>query len=708
MYGDIYSGRARGKSFDGRGSLTIEDATRNLAVRNAVTPPYTPKINTNILENQSTSDSSNESIRSFGETPKEIHLYFAVGLSSMGPQFSPEDTQKLIDARNLFAFLNGQPLVSTPARPTNFRVLLSIASYLKQLQFTNIDGSTFGEAVIVSTNFSMEDLRYADVRGNLEKMMEALILGENLRSVDLYNEAFAHAAGNYDRLKDSSPLWNEISPATRNKLERASIDLKSRIHSVAVRLNDFEFPSMFAGIGASTSSPEAKLVRFNRWKAHFLGMRKQTISYYKHLHGSWPPKANSKKNKFHQGGLNRLVLKGLYSDLCGVYDYLADRSSFTSRGLAESDDKATSDMNLVHAAVRKLLSEYDRSSPPVQPPVPFDVPLSPDITTVEPGFPLLGPKDQNKHLTRRLKDHEMAMVLAKSCNLKSDSHQPFLEMYKEFEAKEAKNMNMQEMSEMRYGHWIFIYAVLQSLPMLALDAPELKHTDGVEYFLCEVPLGGLPWVEDFGAVKMSWYGVQGGQGVVSLPADVVNYGVEATYRRSHCWTIAEKWLSGEFDDETVTDTQQPELSPLSPPPGFAGGELGLRPSARRRDSDSNGSQAGGLTPHDKRRSGSRQSRQSQRNSIALGLERLPIPAGEDAHFAPIGGYSPVHSRPGSAGRPMSRGTSPMGYGSGGRRASGYVAAVDSTPGTPSVKGSTFDDILGGMDDPKKKKGKKKK
>jgi hypothetical protein len=707
MYGDLYSGRLAETGSDERGYDTIEDSTRNLAIQNSTTPPYTPKPVANGSENHSTSGDSNESILSFPEGPKEIHLYFPTGLSSSGAQLSAEDSQKLIDIRNLFAFLHGQPLVSTPARPTNFDILLSIASRLEELQFTNFDGSTFGEAVIASTKFIMEDLMLSDVRESLDKNIQTLVLSEKLRSAEIYNEAFAHAAGNYDKLEAAkSCYWDHISPATLNKLQRASIDLKSRINSVMLRLTDFEFPSIFTGIGASTSSPEAKLIRFKYWKTHFMLMRKQTMSYYKNLHGSWPPKVNHKKNKFQQGGLNRLVLKGLYNDLCGVYDYLADRTSFTSRSMAETDDKTSEDQNLVHAALRKLLSEYDRSSPPVQPPVPYDVPLEPDISTVEPGFHNMSPKEQHQHLNRRLKDAEMTLILTKTYNLKSDHNQPFLDMYKVFEAKEAKRMSILELTEMRYGHWIFIYAVLQALPLLVMDVPDLRQTQGVESFLCMPPLGGFPWVEDYGAVKMSWYGVQGGQGVVSLPSDVVNYGVEATYRRSHCWTIADKWLSGQINDDSSLDgNHERDLSPLSPPPGFAGGELGLRPSVRRRDRDSYSSQISTFEASHKRRSGSRQHLQSQRNSIALGLERLPIPTNEDQGLSPMPGFG---SRPGTSGsgRPMTRGTSPMSSCQAhSRRASSHARLLSSEYSTPELKGSTFDDILGSMENGKVKKNK---
>jgi hypothetical protein len=610
---------------------------------------------------------------------------------------NPTDTQKLIDGRNFFAFLTGQPLVATPIRPTNFRILLSIAQFLKQFQFTNMDGSTYGEAVIASSCFFLDDLAYADVRYSLEKTVEALILGENMRSKELYNEAFAHAVGKYEEIKGlKTPLLDEISSQTRLKLDRADIDLGHRLGAVRVRLTEFDFPSLFAGVGASTTSDESKIVRFKQWKSHFMAMRKQVLQYYKGLHGSWPPKANAKKNKFHINGLNRLVLKGLYADLCGLYDLLADRTSLTSRGMSESEDKETDDNNPVHAALRKLLAEYDRSSPPVQPPVPFDVPLVPSVTTIEPRFDLMGPKEQHKLLKRSLKDYEAALVLTKAHNMKGNSKTSFIEFYKDFELKQGKGMNINELAEMRYGHWIFLYAVIQALPLTVTDAPDLIYTDGVEYFLCEVPLGGLPWTEDGSGPKMSWYGIQGGTGVVSLPSDVVNYGVEATYRRSHCWTVAEKWLSGEDDEEEAEALQASELSPLSPPPGFnGGGELSLRPSARQRDRSSNDSPISGLTPSHHRS----RSRQSLRNSISLGLERLPIPTGEEPHYVPASGYG---SRPSSSHGAMSRQGSPTSYGGRGLPSRGG----DVTPGSPAVKGSTFDDILGSMDDPKGKKKKK--
>jgi hypothetical protein len=611
----------------------------------------------------------------------------------MGPQFQQKDVQSLIDIRNLFAFLTGQPLMATRRNPSQFRIFLSIAAVLKKFEFSNLDGSTYGESAAFSFGFYVEEQHLADVRSSREATIEGLILGEQMRSVELYNEAFAHAAGKYSAIKGiNSPLFDELSTLTRTRLENSARELSSRQHSTELRLNDFDFPSLFAGIGNSATSEESKIVRFKYWKSNYLSFRKQVLSYYKDLHGQWPPKASSKKNNFSESGLNRLALKGLYADLCGLYDYLVDRASITTRAYDASDDQDATNVSPAAAALRKLLSEFDRSSPPVQPPIPFDVPLIPTLASVDPKFTTLSPKDQHKLNTRKLKENESTLLLTKSHNLDADFKTPFIDMYKLFEQKESRGKNIQELSEQRFGHWIFLYAVIQSLPLLVVDAPGLRFTDGVEYFLCQPPMGNSPWIEDAPGVKMGWFQVKGGGGVVSLPDDVVNYGVEATYRRSHCWIMGEKWIGHEPEAAPYEPMGPEALSPLSPPPGFAGGELGLRPSIRGRErsvSDS-GQRTPGLSPgpHSHQRSRSRQS--NQRDSIALGLERLPIPAVDDR-------WSPAVSMPSSrGGSPIS----PMGY---------HGMRTQNREGdTPISAGATFDDILSGMNlGGNEKKGKRK-
>lgn len=664
------------------------------------TPPETP------IDGPAGSEASSDYMNPFPENNGENHIYFPTDLSTDDPtKFSPEDIQNLVNVRNFFAFMTGQPLVATKACPTTYYIFLAISSILQKFEFSNFDGSTYGEAAAASFAFFVDEFRLADVRQSREKNIEALVIGERMRSKELYHEAFVHAAGKWTSIKDlKSGLFKEISTNTRDRLERASLELSQRQQRAEERLRDFEYPALFSGAAASKTSVESKIARFPNWKTNYLSMRRHMLSYHKIVHGQWPPKQKT-KNQFVEGGLNRQVLKQLYTDMCNLYDFLADRDTITTRSL-DSDDQDVAHANPIHLATRKVLAEFDRSSPPVLPPIPFDVPKVPTMASIEAGYPLLSPKDQHKASTRKLKEYELLLILAKSHNLDSDKKTPFLEMYKGFEEKESKGKNAQELADQRYGHWLFLYAVIQSLPMLVVDVDNLRFTDGVDYFLCQPPLGNLPWLEDASGVKMAWYGVQGGQGVVSLPSDVVNYGTEGVYRRSHCWTIAQKWINAAEANEPSYQQFSPEendeggyMSPLAPPPGFGGSYS--RPSSSGRDDGSRRSSvaSNGLLGIDNRSN----SRLSKRNSVMVGLEMLPIPGGMEPGFrsdSPGGRESPVSV--------MGRGASPYSRGSVVSRNSVASFHTDGRPtSSAGRKESTFDDILGTSGLGKKDKGKKK-
>ncbi|EPQ62046.1 hypothetical protein BGT96224_A20511 [Blumeria graminis f. sp. tritici 96224] len=660
-------------------SLRIEECPQ----QNIGTPPYTP--------NQCSGPGSIQSKGSLNSLDQSCihHLYFPIDLSSQEIPCSPNDSQKLVDVRNLFALLTSQPLVATPMCPSNFKTLLAVSVLLKEFDFSNEDGSSFGTAVDLSFSFCLKELpQLADCRESNQTTIEALILAEAMKSTELYNEAFAHAVGKYSALVSpkSSGRLSFISPLTRNRLEKSYRDLKQRVRAVNDRLIDFEFPSLFAGIAASNTMAESKLVRFKQWRVSFAAFRKHVLSYYKELHGQWPPKASSKKNNFIESGLNRMVLKAFYSDLCDLYDFLADRESLTTRvydGDGEEESVATASCA---TALRKLLDEYDRSSPPVQPPIPFDISLVPSIGSIEPTFHGLGPMDQYKKMHQKLTESEVGLILAKSHNLDSDYKTPFIEAFKAFELKEGRGRSAAELSEQRHGHWIFLYSCIQALPLLVTDAPGLQYTDdapglqytdGVEYFLCQVPLGNLPWVEDQSQVKMTWFGVQGGQQIVSLPSDVVHHGVEATYRRSHCWVAAEKWIASE-QNSIMSELQEDEdFSPLSPPPGFSGSSFGLRQGTPTQEKNSE--TVSRCSSRNSCSSTSQlqvrgRSRQCPRNSIILGLERVQIDF-DGNQFQ---------------GKPGSRGNSPVSYNCRSQSRTGE--------GTESrdLGSSTFDDILHSM------------
>jgi hypothetical protein len=491
-------------------------------------------------------------------------LYFPISLSIEhmavpipGRELSldHEDIEILINVRNLIAFLVGGALVATRRRHTFFAIFLSIAKSLEDYNFTNIDGTTFGEVANASFESYIDELDLADVRASCEKVIEALVLGEQMRSTLLYKEAFAHAVGRYDDIQESAKVPDiaakikMISRATRLRLERAYIDLRQRLETVDARLTDFEFPSLFIG---SKAKP---------FKDDYMAMRRHVMGHYKTKYGSWPPKANPKKNQLRTDGLNRVVLRDLYEDLTGLYDLLTDRTSLTTRAMDQAMDDAGDERpdEPIGRRLRAIFDEYDRSMPPVQPPVPFDTPMLPTLVGVRSEYGR-DSKIDAKLRSKKLKDEMVLAILAASRNCDIvPSLSPFLTSVCKFERKEARGRSMNDIVNLRAGIYLFLYVCIQALPMVVMDAPGVRYSHGVEYFLCQPPRKGVPWAgpePDGNRHGMAWYGIAGGSGMVNLPSDLVENGVEGIFRRSHCWQIAKQWLAeaaAQIDDSIMQD-----------------------------------------------------------------------------------------------------------------------------------------------------------
>lgn len=658
-FGDIYSNQS--PAGGDRRAMPLEDRTSHLSLGDPATPPMTPtrKPAPGTTHGSSTTSSHDSRGRDYNfSDPQEVHLYLPIKLSSDGEapgatnatdgKASREDLQTLIDYRNFFAFLCGQSLVATERRSSFFAIFMTVAGILKSYQFTNVDGSTYGEAANSSFDAYIEELGLGDCRTSREKTIEGVVLGERMKSVSLYNEAFTHASGKHqDLLALKSPKFNMISPITQNRLTRASMDLDKRVAAIRLIMTDFDFPFLFSGIMASKTSIERKEgVRFDAWKEHFMGMRKFMMGMLKQRYGDWPPKASSKKNTLETSGLNRLVLRDVYQDLSSMYDLLVDRSNLTSRTIDGVNLDESRDEPVVRG-LRAVLSEYDRSTPPVKPPIPFDLPKLPTLRSTRPDFGVDAKKDA-KVLHKKLKDDEIHQILRASWN-EDAQVTPFVDAFREMEKRAAHGCTASELEDFRIGQWIFMYTVLQALPMLACDAPGLKWTKGVEYFLCEPPRSGVPWADPNAAGaragSRTWFSVGGaGGGVVSLPSDLIDHGVEGIYKRSHCWIMAERWCAANPLLSAALQEQQASHEPgyndegLPAPP--SGNDL-LRPSSRVSN------------------------RSNRLSSLGLGLEALPLPAG----------VSPDGRSP-SPGIPMERPRTP-------------VHSVDAS--------KTFDAILGGPD-----------
>lgn len=662
-FGDVYSNA--GSVSGDRRQIPWEARAKTLSIHDPATPPMSPRRNGETTSSTSSHDSRGR-YSNFSDSSQETQLYLPIKLSSDGaaPEASMpraedraamEDLQTLVDYRNFFAFLCGQSLVATERRSSFFSIFMTIAGILKSYQFTNVDGSTYGEVCHSSFDNYVDELGLADVRTSREKTIEGIVLGERMKNVLLYNEAFTHAVGKHNDLEAlKSPKFNMISPVSQNRLVRASMDLDKRVASIRLIMTDFDFPFLFSGIMSSKTSIERKEgVRFDAWKESFLGMRRFMLGLLKHRYGDWPPKASSKKNTLETSGLNRLVLKDIYHDLSSMYNLLADRNNLTTRTIDGQSLDDTRDEPVVRG-LRAVLSEYDRSSPPVKPPVPFDLPKLPSLRTTRKDFGSGDAKHDAKAMSKKVKDDEISQMLRASWN-EDAVVTPFVNAYREMEKRAAHGCTAAEIEDLRIGQWIFMYTLLQALPMLACDAPGLKWTKAVEYFLCAPPRSGVPWAEQgsggAGAGQRTWFSVGGaGGGVVSLPSDVVEHGVEGIYRRSHCWEMAEKWCAANPILSQALEMQQ-NSGGVEYEPELPGPPDSLRPaSVYSNRSNSN----------------------KRHSSFGIGLEALPLPVG----VTPDGSV-PTQDRP-------------------------------RTPAHSVDASKTFDSILGGVADTGKgkKKGKK--
>lgn len=450
------------------------------------------------------------------------HLYIA----SVDQADESTRTETFVVTRNLFALLMGQSLVATQRTPSVFNIFMDVSRLLKLYNFSNVDGSTYGTVPTSSFDYYIDELGLADVRMSREKTIEGIVLGEAMKNVKLYNEAFTHAVGKYDAIvKLGSPKFQLVSQVSLNRLSRAASNLQRYALVVTQVLGDLEFPSIFSGIMASKTASERKHVNFDEWRESFLVTRKFFMGFYKQRYKNWPPKAPSK----HSAGLNRLVLQEIFQDLCAVYDLVVDRSSLTHRiGNGAAPDPVAEPRA---SAIRQVFGEYDRSSPPVKPPIPFDLPNIPSLKTTRPDFG----KDEKKDarlISKDLKDDETSKILKGSYSEDAVAI-PFTTAFEEFERKRAHSKNIKQITDNRVGHWIFIYAVLQVLPMVVVDAPGIRYVSDVEYFLCQPPRSGVPWAKDGAG------GVAGD--TARLPADMAEPGIEGVYHRSHCWIMAERW-----------------------------------------------------------------------------------------------------------------------------------------------------------------------
>ncbi|KAF2672773.1 hypothetical protein BT63DRAFT_450800 [Microthyrium microscopicum] len=529
-HGNLYSSASarQSRSSLGQGPVSFDPQSQRIQ---ANTPGSTSISNS---PNASHTDGSDNSREARGlvdvDESQMVHLYLPVELDNPNAhQLSQEDVQKLLLVRNLFAFLVGTSLICTPKYPSTFNVFCQISNLLFQYGFSNMDSSTFGEAANSSFEQYIQELGIVDVRHSTEHNIQALVLGERMRSSVLWNEAFVHAVGRYNDIYAShSEIFKALSPTGVSRIERAHMDLEKRIIRIGHQITDFDFPSVFAGIMNSRMAEERELVRFEQWRTAFNHTRKFMITYLKSKHKSWPP-----KKRKHAGlsvpALSRTVLQGLYNDIAVIYDLLVDRKHPSSR-LKIMGRNAHPHMDRRIEALRKVLKEYDASGSPVYPVMPFDAPRLPRIS----------PNDDDASNPKKVGKNELSVLLKASYNKDThDARHPFSQLWQSFEFRSTTGMTIDKVANFRLGAWLFFYCVLQALPMLTVDAPVAKYTEGVDYFLCQPPRGRLQWSKE--GTAWEWFRDPVTGVVTQLSKDAIDMSDEALYCLSHCWQMSAIW-----------------------------------------------------------------------------------------------------------------------------------------------------------------------
>ncbi|KAF8475507.1 hypothetical protein BDZ91DRAFT_758108 [Kalaharituber pfeilii] len=347
-------------------------------------------------------------------------------------------------------------------------------------------------------------------RGGFRDSLEAMYLGEKWRSPRLFLEGYLHTVGRWESeyKAQKHPLIEHLSPMTVAKLDRAALDLENRERGIMERFagpaGDFAYPAIFSGVG--------KYPQYKPWRTGFSEARKLLLAHLKWVYGSWPPRAG-KKGKGggyggKHGGLNREVLKRVEMDVGVLWDLMVDWNApryppggfqigvedeveEVEEGKAEVDVEGNNEL-------RNLLEEYDRASPPVQPRPMFDMPRLPTLPRAD-SRPAADKMKSNKPpKSKKLKGDAAGAAVQASWNtlptIPPDTAANLLEEFKRMEIGQASGKTLEELQGLRRGRWIFVYAVLQSLPMLVVDAPIARWTEGVEYFLSMGWKGStLPW-----------------------------------------------------------------------------------------------------------------------------------------------------------------------------------------------------------------------
>lgn len=346
------------------------------------------------------------------------------------------------------------------------------------------------------------------------------------RVESLWREGFVHCTGLLSSLQ-MLPEWREISPITKALIDRASLEIQVRVSNADARMAGFNFHDMWP---VSSAGPPPARLSFDRFQ-------KFLVKHYTSRFGSWPPP---------EGRFTRTLYLHLQRDFTTLYSYIVDQDAvwspphdqptLSSRRTILKPGNAIWRADDEFLPMTDILSTFDdrENHPPIPHPFPL-VPLSNRAGTVmispggtggnkkQKGFSFAGANPRNRNSTGNPGAAQAALALSESTNIEalrsSTTSNPLLEAFQVHE----KSIPAHEISphDARKGRWIMIYGVLQTLASVAVDAPGINWTEGVEYWINPKLRDTPPWGKAVPAV------------VPQSPTG--ERGDERSHFRSHCW-----------------------------------------------------------------------------------------------------------------------------------------------------------------------------
>ncbi|KAF8535511.1 hypothetical protein BDD12DRAFT_892605 [Trichophaea hybrida] len=403
--------------------------------------------------------------------------------------------------------LNSGQQAQQPPHPNTQRMIID---YLQNREFGDVRKWPEGAAGLVV--WSERIAQRVAKQGNLSTCDERL--------ESLWREGFVHCTGLLTSLQ-LQPEWGDISPITKALIDRASLEIQVRVSNADQRMSGFHFNDMWPV--SSAGSPPARLA-FDRFQKFLMK------HYTSRFTGTWPP---------NDGKFTRTVYLHLQRDFATLYSYIVDHDAVWSPAHDQSVPSG-SRRTIVKPALPNwraddeslqmtdILSGFDEreNHPPIPHPFPLVPPTNTPATTANTStatkkqkgfFPTTGPR--NRAYNANPGAALAALALSESTNIEalksSTTSNPLLEAFQSHE----KSIPAHEISphDARKGRWIMIYGVLQTLASVAVDAPGVTWTEGVEYWINPKLRGTPPW-------KTSPH-----------VAAAQEEGDERSHFRSHCW-----------------------------------------------------------------------------------------------------------------------------------------------------------------------------